>query len=125
MLGAKKPRKLNKTNMKSKGNPGSSKGLPRLNAATTFKELSDIISIRSNRYPTNYMDLLLLENEHNQLSGILALWEKYPEKNDDFKDVPWIKAHIRHRENHHGWIFDHSGNEDDPIVRLIGLKGTL
>ena len=102
----------------------SSKGLPQL-AATTFGELSEIIRIRSNRYPTNYMDLLLLENENNKLSEILTLWEKYPGKNNDFKNVPRIKVHISFRENHDNWIFDFSGDPNDPLVRLIGLKGTL
>jgi hypothetical protein len=68
------------------------------------------------------MDLLLLENDNKKLSEILTIWGKYPGKNNDFKNVPRLKAHIRHRENHDGWIFDHSGDPDDPIVRLIGLK---
>ena len=122
MLGAKKPRKLNKTNMKSKGNSGSSKGMPRLNAATTFKELSDIISIRSNRYPTNYMDLLLLENQNKNLSEILTLFDKNRGKSKDFYTVSRIKTHINFRKKHDGWIFNHSGNPKNPIVKLIGLK---
>jgi hypothetical protein len=105
-----------------KGKYGILKKLTRLSYAMTFKELSDFIKDKSNSVPTNYMDLLLLENDNKKLSEILTIWGKYPGKNNDFKNVPRLKAHIRHRENHDGWIFDHSGDPDDPIVRLIGLK---
>ena len=122
MLGAKKPSKPNKPHIISNRKHRSAKGLPQLNAATTFKELSEIIRIRSDRYPTNYMDLLLLENENKPLSEILTLWKEYPRKNKDFKDVPRVKAHIRYRENHDGWIFKTSGDPNNPVVKLIGLK---
>lgn len=122
MLGAKKPSKPNKPHIISNTKHRSSKGLPQLNAATTFKELSEIIRIRSDRYSTNYMDLLLLENENKKLSEILTLWKEYPRKNKDFKDVPRIKAHIRYRGNYDGWIFKTSGDPNNPVVKLIGLK---
>jgi len=32
-----------------------------------------------------------------------------------------LKKHIRYRENHDGWIFDHSGDPNDPIVALVDL----
>jgi hypothetical protein len=111
--------KLNKINMTPTGH-NSSKGLPQL-AATTFGELSEIIRIRSNRYPTNYMDLLLLENENKKLTEILTLFHDNRPNSNDFKTVSRIKGHIRYRENHDGWIFNYSGNSDDPEVKLIGL----
>lgn len=99
-----------------------SQSLPRLIDATTFEELSDIIRIRSDRYPTSYMDLLLLENDNKKLSEILTLWKEYPKKNKDFKDVPRIKAHISYRASHDRWMFKSSGDPNDPIEKLIGLK---
>jgi hypothetical protein len=88
----------------------------------SFKELSDYIRGKSIFVPTNYMDLLLLENENNKLSDILTLWEKYPGKNRDFNTMSRIKVNIRYRETHDGWIFDFSGDPKNPIVKLIGLK---
>jgi len=95
---------------------------PQITDATTFKDLCDIIRILSSTIPTNYMDLLLLENENKPLSGILVQWQNYKGKNRDFKTLSKIKAHIIWRENHNGWIFDRSGSETDPIVKLTGLK---
>jgi hypothetical protein len=69
------------------------------------------------------MDLLLLENENKPLSGILAQWQNYEDKNRDFKTIFKIKTHINWRENHNGWNFIRSGPETDPIVKLTGLKG--
>ncbi len=94
----------------------------RLGSVTTFKELSDYIREKSNSVPTNYMDLLFLENDNKKYSQILTLWEKYPGKNNDFKDIPTIRAHVKHRKNHYGWVFSCSGDPKDPIVKLIGLK---
>lgn len=116
------PVKHSRSNTISKGRDGSSKTLARLSNAMSFKELSDYIRGKSISVPTNYMDLLFLENENKKLSEILTLWEKYPGKNDDFKNVPRIKAHIRYRENHDGWIFKTSGDPNNPVVKLIGLK---
>jgi len=121
------PSKPNKTNMIDDRKHKPSKGLPRLIDATTFNDLSEILRIRSNRYPTNYMDLLLLENKNRDLSGILALFEKCRRETHpdfkDFKDVPRIKSHIRFRKKNDGWVFDSTGNIEDPVVKLIGLKG--
>jgi hypothetical protein len=116
-MSSQKIYKLNKITM----TPMTHTGLPQL-AATTFGELSEIIRIRSNRYPTNYMDLLFLENENKKLSDILTLFQDYRAKNNDFKTVSRIKVHIRYRENHDGWIFKYSGDSKNPIVRLTGLK---
>jgi len=121
-LGSQKSNKSNNPHTIANRKHTSSKGLPRLNDATTFKELSEIIRIRSDRYPTNYMDFLLLENEKKKLSEILTLWKEYSRKNKDFKDVLRIQAHIRYRENHEGWIFKTSGDPDNPVVKLIGLN---
>jgi hypothetical protein len=95
---------------------------PQLNRATTFKDLCDIIRNLSSTVPTNYMDLLLLENENKTLSGILAQWQNYKGKNRDFQTISVIKRHITWRESHDGWIFSRSGVEKDPIVKLTGLK---
>jgi hypothetical protein len=96
---------------------------PQITDATTFKDLCDIIRILSNTVPTNYMDLLLLENEDKPLSEILSQWQNYEGKNRDFTEIRRIKTHINWRENHDGWIFDRSGTVTDPVVKLIGLKG--
>jgi hypothetical protein len=108
--------------MKSIVRHKSSKGLPRLIDATTFKDLSEIILIRSNRYPTNYLDLLLLKNKNKQLSEILSLYKRYKAKNRDFKTIARIKYHITYRVKNDGWIFNITGDIDNPIVRLTGLK---
>ena len=105
-----------------KGKYGILKKLTRLSYAMTFKELFDFIKDKSNSVPTYYMDLLLLENDNKKLSEILTIWEKYPGKNNDFINVPIIIAHVRYRENHDGWIFKSTGDQKDPIVKLIGLK---
>ena len=119
------PSKPNRTNEISSEGHKPSKGLPRLNIASTFNELSEIIRLRSKFYPTNYLDLLLLENENKRLSEILTLYGAYAEKanNHDFKTIGRIKSHIRFRENNDGWIFDWSGDINDPVVRLVGIKG--
>lgn len=96
---------------------------PKLTGATTFKDLCDIIRILSNTVPTNYMDLLFLENENKTLSGILAQWQNYEGKNRDFKTISVIRRHINWREKHNGWIFNQSGDSKNPIVKLVGLKG--
>jgi hypothetical protein len=119
---ARGPVKPSRPNAITKGRYGSSNSLARLSYAMTFEELSHYIREKSFSVPTKYMDLLFLENENKKLSEILTLWEKYPGKNDDFKNVPRIKAHIRYRENHDGWIFKTSGDPNNPVVKLIGLK---
>ena len=68
------------------------------------------------------MDLLLLENENKTLSEILTEWQNYKGKNQDFQSVSRIKAHIGFRENHDRWIFSSSGDVNDPIFKLTGLK---
>jgi hypothetical protein len=71
------------------------------------------------------MDLLLLENGEKQLklSKMLKNFREHVENlnNNDFKTVSILKRHIRYRENHDGWIFDHSGDPQDPIVTLVNL----
>lgn len=103
----------------------STKGLPRLIDATNFGDLSEIITQRSNRFPTSYMDLLLLENKNRKLSEILTLFQRHYVNNLDFTTIPRIKKHIKYREEHDGWIFEHSGDPKDPVVRLVGLNGPL
>ncbi len=122
-----KQSKPDRVTERSSGGHKPSKGLPRLNVASTFNELSKIIRIRSEVYPTNYLDLLLLENESKKLSDILTLYRSYAEKenNHDFNTVGRIKSHITYRENKDSWIFDWSGDINDPVVRLIGIKGKL
>lgn len=107
--------KIGKENRSSKSQSG-------INAATNIDELSNIIRMRSITFPTNYMDLLLLENETHMLSEILTLYQNYKAKNNDFKSVSRIKQHIRFREKHDGWIFKTSGDPNNPVVKLIGLK---
>lgn len=121
---SQKPSKQKKTTKISSERPKPSKGLPRLNAVSTFNELSEVIRIRSEVYPTNYLDLLILENENKKLSEILTLFRIHAEKVNykDFKAVGRIRAHIRFRENNDGWVFDYSGDMHDPIVRLVGIK---
>jgi hypothetical protein len=118
------PRTNNLGNTKSmiteKGNV--TRSLPRLIDATTFSDLSSIIRLRSIRYPTNFIDLLLLENDNYKLSEILTIYQKYESKNNDFKLISRILVLIKFRENQYGWIYKYSGNQDDPIVKLIGLK---
>lgn len=114
----------NKTseNRKRIGKQSHLSKLPRLNAVTTFEELRDTIRYLSDSIPTNYMDLLLLENENKTLSEILTEWRSYKSKNEAFPSVSIIKAHIKYRENHDGWIFSRSGDVNDPIFKLTGLK---
>lgn len=119
ILGSSKPNNtLTLTQRKSK----PSQGLPQLYDATTFEELSEIIRIRSGVYPTNYLDLLFLENSSKKLSEILYVYQHYEGKNNDYKTVPRMKVHIRYREIHDGWIFRTSGDPNNPVVKLIGLK---
>lgn len=93
--------------------------------AATFEDLAEIIRLRSEKYPTNYIDLLFLENKNKKLSEIFALWNKYPGKNRDFATISRLKSHIRSREIDNGWVFDYSrDNTDDPIIRLTGQKDT-
>lgn len=100
----------------------SKKSLPRFVDAIDFKDLAEIIRIRSDVFPTNYLDLLLLENKSKKLSEILDLYQKYKAKNKDFKTVSRIKSHIRFRQKNDGWIFNRSGINKNPIVILTGLK---
>ena len=102
----------------------SGKGAPQLHTVESFNELQEVIRIRSQYYPTNYMDCLLLENKKDALSKIVGKFRKYvePIKNDDFRTVQRLKAHIKYRENHDHWIFQTSGDPKDSIVILVGLK---
>jgi hypothetical protein len=109
--------------MKNKAKISSKKGLPRFVNATTFKDLSKIIRIRSDVYPTNYIDLLLLENKNKKLSEVLEFYKKYKAKNRDFKTVSRIKSHIKFRQQNDGWIFSSSADNRNPIVKITGLKG--
>jgi hypothetical protein len=99
--------------------------IPQLHRVKSFNELKEVIAMRSQHYPTNYMDLLLLDNRDQRLklSEILGKFRRYTETldNNDFKTVSILKKHIRYRENHDGWIFDHSGDPQDPIVTLVNL----
>jgi hypothetical protein len=92
-----------------------------IGAAATFEDLCNIIRDLSLTIPTNYMDLLLLENEDKPLSAILIQWQNYEGKNMAFEAISVIKAHIKYREDHDGWIFSRWGNAKDPIVKLTGL----
>lgn len=98
------------------------KKLPRLNDAIDLKDLFEILKIRSDRYPTNYLDLLLLENKSKEISEILKLYQSYKAKNRDFKSVSRIIAHIRYRQKNDGWTFKYSGTDSNPIVTITGLK---
>jgi F0F1-type ATP synthase delta subunit len=109
--------------MKTSQKMSSKKRLPRLIDAIDLKDLYEILKIRSDRYPTNFLDLLLLENKSKKLSEILKLYLSYKAKNRDFKTVSRIKAHISHRQKNDGWNFRHSGTNSDPIVTITGLKG--
>jgi len=97
--------------------------LPRLIDAIDLKDLYEIIKIRADRYPTNYLDLLLLENKSKKLSDILELYQSYKAKNRDFVTVARLRAHINHRQKNDGWTFKHSGIESDHIVTVTGLDG--
>ena len=110
------------TTEKSNEENRSSKSIPQLNSVSNFEELCKIIKIRSEIYPTNYMDLLLLENEKKKLSEILEEFRTKYIDNNDFKSVGRIKTHIKYRENHDGWVYNYSGYENDPIVKLVVIK---
>jgi hypothetical protein len=102
----------------------SGKGAPRLHTVESFGDLKQVIRIRSRYYPTNYMDLLLLENKKERLSQIVKKFRAYAEPlgNNDFLNVPRLKTHIKYREHHYGWIFTRSGDSKDPVVILVGLR---
>ena len=97
---------------------GSSIRLPRLIDAIDFKDLKEIIKIRADKYPTNYLDLLLIENKSKKLSEILEQYQIYKAKNGDFKSVSRLKAHINHRQKNDGWTINKLDNESDPIVAV-------
>ena len=107
--------------MKTLNRKSSKIRLPLLIDAIDLKDLLEIIKIRSDKYPTNYLDLLLLENKSKKLSKILELYQSYIAKNRDFKTVSRLKAHIKHRHINDGWTFKHSGLESDPLVTVTGL----
>ena len=104
--------------------PSSGKGTPQLHTVKSFNELKEVIRIRSDYYPTNYMDCLLLDNKKDPLSKIVKIFRKYaePKNNYDFKTVPILRKHIKYRENHDDWIFNTSGDPNDPIVTLVGFN---
>jgi hypothetical protein len=109
--------------MKTLNRKSSKIRLPRLIDAIDLKDLFEIIKIRADKYPTNYLDLLLLENKSKKLSEILELYQSYKAKNRDFKTVSRLKSHINHRHKNDGWTFKHSGIESDPIVTVTRLEG--
>lgn len=101
----------------------SGKGAPQLHTVQSFEELKEVIRIRSKYYPINYMDLLLLENEDKALSQIIEVFRKYAERINfnDFHDVPKLRQHLKFREER-GWVFDYSGDPQDPVVSLVGVS---
>jgi hypothetical protein len=109
---------------KKSSNRGSSRGLPRLIQAQDFKELVEIINIRSTQVPSCYMDKLMLENQTKTISEILKQeWLPYAERINDkhFLKKGTIKKHIKYRQER-GWEYEFRGDHTDPIIRLIGLK---
>lgn len=108
--------------MKIKISKSSAKGLPRFIDAGDFKDLARIIRIRKDVFPTNFIDLLLLENEDKKLSEILDLFQNYRAKNRDFKTISRLKTHIKFRHENDGWLFKYSEDNKNPIVILTGLK---
>jgi len=91
--------------MKTSGPNSSRNRLPRLIDAIDLNDLHEILKIRSGRYPTNYLDLLIFENKGKTLSEIIELYQSYKAKNRDFKTVARINTHIKYRQNHDGWKF--------------------
>jgi hypothetical protein len=98
--------------------------IPRLHTVKSFEELKEVLAVRQEYYPTNRMDMLLLENQNKPLSWLKREFRAFAETigNNDFKTISILKKHIKYRENHDGWVFQHSGNPDDPVVKLIGLR---
>jgi hypothetical protein len=98
--------------------------IPRLHTVQSFEELKEVLAVRQEYYPTNRMDMLLLENQNKSLSRLKSEFRAFAETigNNDFKTISILKKHIKYRENHDGWIFQHSGDPDDPVVKLIGLR---
>jgi len=90
----------------------------------SFDELKDVIRDRAKEIPTNYMDLLLLENTNKTLSEILKEFKTYAEKvgYKAFTSLSYLRNnHIKYRESK-GWIFKYSGAPKDPVAILVGLK---
>jgi len=101
--------------------------IPPLHTARSFEELREVLTIRRQYYPTNHMDMLLLENSNKPLSRLVREFRGFAEKvgNDDFKSTSILKKHIKYREEHDRWLFRYSGDPDDPVVKLIGLDTNL
>lgn len=100
------------------------KSIPQLQSAKDFDDLCDIIRIRSERYPTNFVDLQFIGNTDKRLSDILEFFRSHVKTsaNKDFKSEARLRYHIQYRKEHDKWIFTFSGISDDPIVRLTGLR---
>jgi len=116
--------KTTKRKKQIKSHRPSGKGAPQLHTVKSFNELQEVIRIRSRYYPTNYMDLLLLDNKRKRLSQLIKQFRCHIETidNKDFQTVARLKNHIKYRENHDGWKFNISGDLKDPVVMLIGFK---
>jgi len=108
-----------------KSNSGIPKGLPQLNKANDFIELTEIINTRAEYVAACYMDKLLLNNTNQAISQILeGDWQSYAKNTDNHffnNEVSKVKKHIKFREER-GWIYDKSGDIHDPVVRLVGYK---
>jgi len=89
----------------------------------TFNELQEVIRIRSDDVPTNYMDLLLLENKTKTLSALLQEFQMYAREvgYKAFDSLSYLHQHLKYRKDR-GWIFSYSGNPEDPIVTLTGFR---
>ena len=107
---------------RGQGRTANTKGLPSLNVAS-FEELKDVLQIRAAQCPTNYMDLLLLENVKQPLSTLVRTFHAVPRHagSGDFGSVGRVKAHIKFRRNHDRWEFQETGPAQDPVVKLIGI----
>ena len=114
------PKNIQKNTSSISGNKA-----PQLHTVRSFNELKEVIRIRSLYYPTDYMDLLLLENKNKTLSMIVKEFRQYAEtvNNNDFHTVSKLKNHIKYRESK-GWIYNISGDRNDPIVILAGFDKT-
>jgi hypothetical protein len=99
-------------------------GLPRYDQAVNFEELKEMINIRCVSVPSCYMDKLLLENSNKTISQILEeQWRPFSEPIGDhhFLNISNVRKHIKYREAR-GWKIDYSGNQTDPVVRLVGFN---
>jgi Endonuclease NucS C-terminal domain len=119
-----KPREIYPEALESHSKPRKTKGLLSLQSASTFEELQDVINVRSQQVPTNYMDQLLMENKNKKLSELLRDFTAHAPDYRHFSSVATIKDHIRYRERTLGWVFQSSGDPWDPVVVLVGLKNT-